>query len=119
MQYSQKVLDHFMRPHNVGQMENPDAVATEGSPSCGDQVTIYLKINPDTLVIEDVSFLSYHNAGSTSAATRHVHFKNDKGEVMRSTHGNTATAMKNRALKNEIMGMLKAKMAQKMNIEGK
>ncbi len=61
----------------------------------------------------------YHNAGSNSAATRHVHFKNDKGEVMSSTHGNTATAMKNRALKNEIMGMLKAKMAQKMNIEGK
>lgn len=61
----------------------------------------------------------YHNAGSNTAATRHVHFKNDKGEVMSSTKGNTATAMKNRALKNEIMGMLKAKMAEKMNIEGK
>ncbi|OQC09761.1 MAG: NifU-like protein [Candidatus Cloacimonetes bacterium ADurb.Bin088] len=69
MQYSQKVLDHFMRPHNVGQMENPDAVATEGSPSCGDQVTIYLKINPDTLVIEDVSFLSYGCASNIATAS--------------------------------------------------
>ena len=42
MQYSQKVLDHFMHPHNVGKMENPDASATEGSPSCGDQVTVFL-----------------------------------------------------------------------------
>lgn len=69
MQYSQKVLDHFMRPHNVGQMENPDAVATEGSPACGDQVTIYLKINPDTLVIEDVSFLSYGCASNIATAS--------------------------------------------------
>ena len=69
MQYSQKVLDHFMRPHNVGQMENPDAVATEGSPSCGDQVTIYLKINPDTLVIEDASFLSYGCASNIATAS--------------------------------------------------
>lgn len=58
-----------MRPHNVGQMENPDAVATEGSPSCGDQVTIYLKINPDTLVIEDVSFLSYGCASNIATAS--------------------------------------------------
>lgn len=69
MQYSQKVLDHFMRPHNVGQMENPDAVATEGSPSCGDQVTIYLKINPDTLIIEDASFLSYGCASNIATAS--------------------------------------------------
>ena len=37
MQYSQKVLDHFMRPRNVGKMEDLDAQATEGSPACGDQ----------------------------------------------------------------------------------
>ncbi|HAN41654.1 MAG TPA: iron-sulfur cluster assembly scaffold protein, partial [Candidatus Cloacimonas sp.] len=39
MQYSEKVLQHFMHPQNVGEMENPDATATEGSPACGDQVT--------------------------------------------------------------------------------
>lgn len=63
----------------------------------------------------------YHNASSSqgTAATRGVHFKNDKGEVNSSTHGNTATAMKNRALKNQIMGLLKAKMAEKANIAGK
>ena len=59
MQYSQKVLDHFMHPHNVGKMENPDAVATEGSPACGDQVTVYLKVDDQTKTITDISFLSY------------------------------------------------------------
>jgi nitrogen fixation NifU-like protein len=69
MQYSQKVLDHFMHPHNVGKMENPDAVATEGSPSCGDQVTVYLKVNDANHVIEDISFLSYGCASNIATAS--------------------------------------------------
>lgn len=69
MQYSQKVLDHFMHPHNVGKMENPDAVATEGSPACGDQVTVYLKVSEDKKTIEDVSFLSYGCASNIATAS--------------------------------------------------
>jgi nitrogen fixation NifU-like protein len=69
MQYSQKVLDHFMHPHNVGKMDNPDATATEGSPACGDQVTVYLKVNEDSKVIEDVSFLSYGCASNIATAS--------------------------------------------------
>jgi len=69
MQYSQKVLDHFMHPHNVGKMENPDAIATEGSPACGDQVTVYLKVNEQNKVIEDVSFLSYGCASNIATAS--------------------------------------------------
>ena len=69
MQYSQKVLDHFMHPHNVGKMENPDASATEGSPACGDQVTVYLKVDPDNKTIEDISFLSYGCASNIATAS--------------------------------------------------
>ncbi len=69
MQYSQKVLDHFMHPHNVGKMENPDASATEGSPACGDQVTVYLKIDEKTKKIEDISFLSYGCASNIATAS--------------------------------------------------
>lgn len=69
MQYSQKVLDHFMHPHNVGKMDNPDAVATEGSPACGDQVTVYLKVNQEDKTIEDVSFLSYGCASNIATAS--------------------------------------------------
>lgn len=69
MQYTQKVLDHFMHPHNVGKMENPDAVATEGSPACGDQVTVYLKVDEKDKTISDVSFLSYGCASNIATAS--------------------------------------------------
>jgi nitrogen fixation NifU-like protein len=69
MQYSQKVLDHFMNPHNVGKIENPSATATEGSPACGDQVTVYLNINDDTHVIEDVKFQSYGCASNIATGS--------------------------------------------------
>ncbi|MDP2173280.1 MAG: iron-sulfur cluster assembly scaffold protein [Candidatus Cloacimonadaceae bacterium] len=69
MQYSQKVLDHFMHPKNVGKLENPDASATEGSPACGDQVTVYLKIDEESRVIDDISFLSYGCASNIATAS--------------------------------------------------
>ena len=69
MQYSQKVLDHFMKPHNVGKIENPDAEATEGSPACGDQVSIQLKVNPETQVIEDIKFQSYGCASNIATGS--------------------------------------------------
>ena len=69
MQYSQTVLDHFMHPHNVGKLDNADAEATEGSPACGDQVTMFLKVNPETQVIEDIKFLSYGCASNIATAS--------------------------------------------------
>ena len=69
MQYSQKVLDHFMKPHNIGKIENPDASATEGSPACGDQVSIYLKVNAKTQVIKDIKFQSYGCASNIATAS--------------------------------------------------
>jgi len=69
MQYSQKVLDHFMHPHNVGKMENADASATEGSPACGDQVTVFLKVDEKSKVIDDISFLSYGCASNIATAS--------------------------------------------------
>ncbi|MBE0479161.1 iron-sulfur cluster assembly scaffold protein [Candidatus Aerophobetes bacterium] len=67
--YSQKVLDYFMHPKNVGEIEDADAVATEGSPSCGDMVRLYLKVNPETKVIEDIKFKSYGCASNIATAS--------------------------------------------------
>jgi len=67
--YSQKVLEYFMHPKNVGEIENPDAVATEGSPACGDMVRLYLKVNPKTKVIEDIKFKSYGCASNIATAS--------------------------------------------------
>lgn len=69
MQYSQKVLDHFMKPHNVGKLENPDGMATEGSPACGDQVSIFLQVEEDTHIISDIKFQSYGCASNIATAS--------------------------------------------------
>lgn len=71
MEYSEKVLEHFMHPKNMGEMEKADAVATEGSPACGDQVKIFLKIErkDGQRTISDISFLSYGCASNIATAS--------------------------------------------------
>ncbi|MBW6516838.1 MAG: iron-sulfur cluster assembly scaffold protein [Candidatus Cloacimonetes bacterium] len=69
MEYSEKVLEHFMNPKNRGKIEDADAVATEGSPACGDQVSVYLKVNAETLIIEDIKFQSYGCASNIATGS--------------------------------------------------
>ena len=56
--YSEKVMDHFANPRNVGEIENADAVGEVGNATCGDIMKMYLKINDDG-VIEDVKFKTF------------------------------------------------------------
>jgi len=67
--YSEKVLEHFRHPHNVGKIEDPDGKATEGSPACGDMVSVYIKVNPETKVIEDIKFESYGCASNIATGS--------------------------------------------------
>jgi len=55
--YSEKVMEHFMNPRNVGEIENPDGVGEEGNPVCGDMMTFYIKVKDDRL--EDVKFKTF------------------------------------------------------------
>ncbi|OGO30181.1 MAG: Fe-S cluster assembly scaffold protein NifU [Chloroflexi bacterium RBG_16_56_11] len=55
--YSEVVMDHFMNPRNVGEIENPDGVGEEGNPVCGDMMTFYIKVKDDRL--EDVKFKTF------------------------------------------------------------
>lgn len=54
MQYSNKVIKHFQKPHNQGAIKNADAVGEAGNLKCGDVMKIYLKIKND--VIKDIKF---------------------------------------------------------------
>lgn len=54
VEYNKNVLEHFKNPRNMGEMENPDAQATVGNPSCGDVMKIMLKIKNDR--IKDIKF---------------------------------------------------------------
>jgi len=55
--YSEKVMDHFMNPRNMGEMEDPDGVGEVGNPVCGDVMKLYLKI--DNGVIVDAKFQTF------------------------------------------------------------
>ncbi len=55
--YSDKVMDHFNNPRNMGEIENPDAVGQVGNPVCGDIMKIYLKIKDNK--IEDIKFKTF------------------------------------------------------------
>ena len=65
MLYSEKVMDHFTNPRNVGTMEDADGIGEVGNAKCGDIMKIFLKINGD--IIEDVKFSTF---GCGSAIAR-------------------------------------------------
>ena len=58
MQYSEKVMDHFANPRNVGEIENADGVGVVGNAKCGDIMKIYLKIDEND-VISDCKFKTF------------------------------------------------------------
>ena len=55
--YSEKVMEHFMNPRNVGEIENPDGVGEIGNPVCGDMMTFYIKVKDNRLA--DVKFKTF------------------------------------------------------------
>ncbi len=55
--YSEKVMDHFSNPRNVGEIEDADGVGEVGNPVCGDMMTIYIKVNDGKLA--DVKFKTF------------------------------------------------------------
>lgn len=64
--YNDKVMEHFLNPHNAGDMENPDAVGRYGSPVCGDMMEISLKIEDNVIV--DAKFKTF-GCGSAIASS--------------------------------------------------
>ena len=67
--YSEKVLDHFRNPRNVGELENPDGVGVEGNPVCGDLMEIHIRVEDDR--ITDIRFKTF-GCGSAIATSSMV-----------------------------------------------
>ncbi|MDH8677100.1 Fe-S cluster assembly scaffold protein NifU [Fusibacter bizertensis] len=64
--YTETVMDHFMNPRNVGEIENADGVGEVGNVKCGDIMRIYIKVNDEK--IEDIKFKTF-GCGSAIAAS--------------------------------------------------
>jgi nitrogen fixation NifU-like protein len=73
LKYSQKVIELFRNPKNMGEMENPTVEATEGDPQCGDVFQMFLKVENDKIL--DAKYLSFGcaaNIATGSATTEMV-----------------------------------------------
>jgi len=98
MAYSNKVLDHYNNPRNVGSLDKSDptvGTGMVGAPECGDVMKLQLKVNPDTGVIEDAKFKTFgcgSAIASSSLATEWV-----KGKTV-----DEALSIKNSEIVNEL-----------------
>ena len=93
MAYSDKVIDHYENPRNVGSLDkNDDNVGTGlvGAPACGDVMKLQIKVNPDTHVIEDARFKTFgcgSAIASSSLATEWLKGKTiDEAMEIKNTH---------------------------------
>ena len=66
--YSDKVMDHFQNPRNVGKMEDADGIGEVGNAKCGDIMRMYIKVDPITQIITDVKFNTF-GCGSAIASS--------------------------------------------------
>ncbi|MBI5255179.1 MAG: Fe-S cluster assembly scaffold IscU [Burkholderiales bacterium] len=98
MAYSDKVIDHYENPRNVGSLDAADAsigTGMVGAPACGDVMKLQIKVNPATGVIEDAKFKTYgcgSAIASSSLVTEWV-----KGKTL-----DQALAIKNTAIAEEL-----------------
>ncbi|MEY2690616.1 MAG: hypothetical protein RL375_4816 [Pseudomonadota bacterium] len=93
MSYSQKVIEHYENPHNVGAFDKgDDSVGTGmvGAPACGDVMKLQIKVNPSTGLIEDAKFKTYgcgSAIASSSLVTEWVKGKTlDQALAIKNTH---------------------------------
>lgn len=67
MEYSEKVMEHFTHPHNVGKLDDADGIGEVGNAKCGDIMKMYLKIEND--IITDVKFNTYGCASAIATSS--------------------------------------------------
>jgi len=68
MEYSEKVMDHFRNPRNIGKIKDADGVGKVGNPTCGDMMTVYIKVSDDE-VIEDIKVQTFGCGAAISTSS--------------------------------------------------
>ncbi len=96
MLYSEKVMDHFKNPRNVGVIEDADGIGESGNAKCGDIMRIYLKVKDD--IIEDVKFETF-GCGSAIASSSMA------TEMIKNKPISEALALTNRAVAEALDGL--------------
>ena len=102
MIYTDKVMDHFRNPRNVGEIEDANGVGEVGNAKCGDIMKIYLKVN-DNGIIEDVKFKTF-GCGSAIASSSMA------TELIKGKHIDEAWELSNKAVAEALDGLPPVKM---------
>jgi nitrogen fixation NifU-like protein len=99
--YTEKVMEHFMNPRNVGEIPDADGVGTVGNPVCGDMMAFYIKVKDDKLA--DVKFKTF-GCGAAIAVSSMV------SEMAKGMSIEEAKALTNQAVADELGGLPANKM---------
>lgn len=99
--YSEKVMDHFMNPRNVGEITDADGVGMEGNPTCGDAMQIFIKVENDRIV--DAKFRTF-GCGAAIAVSSMV------TEMVKGKTLDDALAISKDAVAQELGGLPPQKM---------
>ena len=99
--YSDKVMDHFMNPRNVGEIDSPDGIGEEGNPVCGDMMTFYIKVKDNRL--DDVKFKTF-GCGAAIAVSSMV------SEMAKGKTLDEAMKITPRSVADELEGLPKNKL---------
>jgi nitrogen fixation NifU-like protein len=91
--YSERVIDHFKNPRNVGEIPEADGVGTVGNPVCGDLMTIYIKVKDDRLV--DLKFKTFGCGAAIATSSMITELAKGKTleEGMKITRGDVAESL--------------------------
>lgn len=99
--YSEKVMEHFRNPRNVGSIENADGIGEVGNPVCGDMMTFYIKVKDNKL--EDVKFQTF-GCGSAIAVSSMI------SEMAKGKSLDDAMRITNKDVADELGGLPKHKL---------
>ena len=99
--YSEKVMDHFRNPRNVGVIEDADGTGEVGNPVCGDMMSFYIKVNDNRL--EDVKFQTF-GCGAAIAVSSMI------SELAKGKSIEEAMKITNKDVANELGGLPKHKL---------
>jgi len=91
--YSQKVMEHFKNPRNMGEIQDADGVGTVGNPICGDMMKIFIKVKDNRL--EDVKFKTFGCGAAIATSSMITELAKGKtiDEALKITRGDVADAL--------------------------
>ena len=98
--YSDKVMDHFMNPRNMGEIENADAIGEVGNPACGDVMKLFLKIEDNIIV--DVKFKTFGCGAAIASSSMTT-------ELIKGKTIDEALKLSNKAVEEALGGLPRAK----------